>query len=56
VVLRDAAAGADARSGALKREIAELCREHLAKHKVPSMIHFVPTLAVSASGKLSRPA
>jgi acyl-coenzyme A synthetase/AMP-(fatty) acid ligase len=56
VVLRDEAAGAGARSEALKREIAELCRERLAKHKVPSMIHFVPTLAVSASGKLSRPA
>jgi acyl-coenzyme A synthetase/AMP-(fatty) acid ligase len=54
VVLRDEAAGADSRSGALKGEIAEFCRERLAKHKVPSMIHFVPTLAVSASGKLSR--
>jgi acyl-coenzyme A synthetase/AMP-(fatty) acid ligase len=57
VVLRDVPGGA-ADSGAdldaLKGEILELCREGLAKHKVPTAIRVVPTLAVAASGKLAR--
>jgi acyl-coenzyme A synthetase/AMP-(fatty) acid ligase len=39
----------------LTREITEACRRSLAPHKVPAMIRVVPTLEVSASGKLVRP-
>ena len=31
------------------------CRRALAPHKVPAMIRIVPSLEVSASGKLVRP-
>jgi acyl-coenzyme A synthetase/AMP-(fatty) acid ligase len=36
------------------REIIELCRRDLAPHKVPAAIRFVPTLPMSAKGKLLR--
>lgn len=39
----------------LTRELTEVCRRSLAPHKVPAMIRIVPTLEVSASGKLVRP-
>jgi acyl-CoA synthetase (AMP-forming)/AMP-acid ligase II len=39
----------------LTRELTEACRRALAPHKVPAMIRIVPTLEVSASGKLVRP-
>jgi acyl-coenzyme A synthetase/AMP-(fatty) acid ligase len=39
----------------LKRELTDRCRRALAPHKVPAMIRIVPTLEVSASGKLVRP-
>jgi len=56
VVLRDEAKadGAEARIGALRGEILDLCRARLAQHKVPAMIRFVPALSVAASGKLER--
>jgi len=54
VVLRDARDDGDAGLDALKSEILQLCREGLAKHKVPAAIRVVPTLAVAASGKLAR--
>jgi acyl-coenzyme A synthetase/AMP-(fatty) acid ligase len=56
VVLREQAKsdGADARIGALRGEILDLCRAGLAQHKVPAMIRFVPALLVAASGKLER--
>jgi acyl-coenzyme A synthetase/AMP-(fatty) acid ligase len=56
VVLREEAKadGADARIGALRGEILDLCRAGLAQHKVPAMIRFVPALSVAASGKLER--
>jgi acyl-coenzyme A synthetase/AMP-(fatty) acid ligase len=56
VVLREEAKadGADARIGALRGEILDLCRARLAQHKVPAMIRFVPALSVAASGKLER--
>jgi acyl-CoA synthetase (AMP-forming)/AMP-acid ligase II len=38
----------------LKREILEICRERLAKYKVPATIHFVQSLNISATGKLIR--
>jgi acyl-coenzyme A synthetase/AMP-(fatty) acid ligase len=56
VVLREqpGAGGADARTGALRGEILDLCRDRLAQHKVPAIVRFVPALSVAASGKLER--
>ncbi len=54
VVLREDADAEEARAGALKGEILDLCRARLAQHKVPAMIRFVPALSVAASGKLER--
>jgi len=53
-VLRDERDGEKARGDALKGEILQLCRDALAKHKVPATIRFVPALSVAASGKLAR--
>lgn len=39
----------------MRQEILGVCRAGLAAHKVPALIHFVTTLAVSPSGKLVRP-
>jgi acyl-coenzyme A synthetase/AMP-(fatty) acid ligase len=38
----------------VSRDILELCRDALARHKVPATISFVPSLAVAATGKLAR--
>jgi acyl-coenzyme A synthetase/AMP-(fatty) acid ligase len=40
---------------ALTKEIIEACRRTLPAHKVPAMIRIVPSLEVSAAGKLVRP-
>ncbi len=40
---------------AVKDEIIAACRRGLAPHKVPTSVRFVPSLEVSASGKLVRP-
>jgi acyl-coenzyme A synthetase/AMP-(fatty) acid ligase len=40
---------------ALTREIIEACRRTLPAHKVPAMVRIVPSLEVSAAGKLVRP-
>jgi acyl-coenzyme A synthetase/AMP-(fatty) acid ligase len=47
--------GAPPAAEVLTRELTERCRHSLAPHKVPAMIRIVPTLEVSASGKLVRP-
>jgi acyl-CoA synthetase (AMP-forming)/AMP-acid ligase II len=39
---------------ALQREILQFCRAELALYKVPVGINFVPTLAISQTGKLIR--
>ena len=39
----------------LVQEILEACRHTLPAHKVPAMVRIVPTLEVSAAGKLVRP-
>ena len=44
--------GADER---IRLEILEACRTTLPAHKVPALIRFVPSLEMSASGKLVRP-
>ena len=37
------------------RELTEHCKQALAAHKVPAMIRIVPSLEISAAGKLVRP-
>jgi acyl-coenzyme A synthetase/AMP-(fatty) acid ligase len=39
----------------IREEILAACRTTLAAHKVPAVIRFVPSLEMSASGKLVRP-
>jgi acyl-CoA synthetase (AMP-forming)/AMP-acid ligase II len=39
----------------VKREILTACRQAFPPHKVPSMLYEVPSLEISASGKLLRP-
>jgi len=39
----------------LKNELLDACRRKLAAHKVPAILRFVPTLELSAAGKLVRP-
>jgi acyl-coenzyme A synthetase/AMP-(fatty) acid ligase len=57
VVLADESdVGGERPQGAeLTREIIEACRRGLPAHKVPAMIRIVPSLEVSAAGKLVRP-
>lgn len=52
VVVRDAASG----TAGLEAEILHTCRQSLAAHKVPAMVRFVPTIELSAAGKLARTA
>jgi acyl-coenzyme A synthetase/AMP-(fatty) acid ligase len=46
--------GTDARKSEVKGEILALCRENLTQFKVPVAISFVPSLAMTNSGKLAR--
>jgi acyl-coenzyme A synthetase/AMP-(fatty) acid ligase len=46
--------GATATIQALKQELIEACRDALAAYKVPAAIRIVPSLDVTASGKLAR--
>jgi acyl-coenzyme A synthetase/AMP-(fatty) acid ligase len=39
----------------VKDELLQACRRVLAAHKVPAMLRFVPTLELTAAGKLVRP-
>ena len=52
VVLRDAPGAAGPAEA--EREILAICRQALAPHKVPAALRFVPSLDVSAAGKLLR--
>jgi acyl-coenzyme A synthetase/AMP-(fatty) acid ligase len=54
VVLRAQADSGKDRGAELKREILEACRNSLPQHKVPASIRFVPSLDVSATGKMVR--
>jgi acyl-coenzyme A synthetase/AMP-(fatty) acid ligase len=38
----------------LKQEILKVCGETLPRHKVPTVLNFVPSLAVAESGKIER--
>jgi acyl-coenzyme A synthetase/AMP-(fatty) acid ligase len=48
-------AQADADRDGLKDELLEACRRTLAAHKVPALLRFVPSLELTAAGKLVRP-
>jgi acyl-coenzyme A synthetase/AMP-(fatty) acid ligase len=52
VVLADG--GSAGRSDKIRNEILADCRASLASHKVPAVIRFVPSLDVTAAGKLAR--
>jgi acyl-CoA synthetase (AMP-forming)/AMP-acid ligase II len=54
VVLRAQPAGGNDRAAELKREILQVCRDRLPQHKVPAAIRIVPSLDVSATGKMAR--
>lgn len=41
---------------AVSASILEACRATLPAHKVPTMLRQVPSLEISSSGKLARPA
>jgi acyl-CoA synthetase (AMP-forming)/AMP-acid ligase II len=41
-------------TGEFEREIRQICREHLAAHKIPAIIRFVRTVGIAAAGKLAR--
>ncbi|HEX5461275.1 MAG TPA: AMP-binding protein [Steroidobacteraceae bacterium] len=57
VVLADAAGTSPEQAAGerIREEILAACRTTLAAHKVPAVIRFVPSLEMSASGKLVRP-
>jgi acyl-coenzyme A synthetase/AMP-(fatty) acid ligase len=57
VVLADGVGGGQPAPSAeaLTRELTDACRRSLAPHKVPATIRIVPSLEVSAAGKLVRP-
>ncbi|MGZ5872611.1 MAG: ANL family adenylate-forming protein [Bradyrhizobium sp.] len=44
----------ESRSDEIRNKILADCRAHLAPHKVPAMIKFVPALDITAAGKLAR--
>ncbi len=48
------AEGEAARQTKLKAEILQICREALPSHKVPVLLRFATSLAVTAAGKLDR--
>jgi len=55
VVLKDVDAAATAeRRGVLRDEILAICRARLERHQAPAAIEFVPSLELTASGKLAR--
>jgi acyl-coenzyme A synthetase/AMP-(fatty) acid ligase len=53
VVLK-AESGAGANVAGFTREILQICHEHLAPHKIPATIRFVPALEIADAGKLAR--
>jgi acyl-coenzyme A synthetase/AMP-(fatty) acid ligase len=56
VVLSDSQSAIDAEAAEkVKGELLNACRSTLAAHKVPALLRFVPSLELSAAGKLVRP-
>ncbi len=54
VLLKDPSSAEGEQSRELQQIIRRFCRESLAPHKVPAAISFVPSLAISETGKLVR--
>jgi acyl-coenzyme A synthetase/AMP-(fatty) acid ligase len=54
VVLKEATEPAVGRVAELKQEILNICRETLPRHKVPTVLNFVPILVVAETGKIAR--
>jgi acyl-coenzyme A synthetase/AMP-(fatty) acid ligase len=54
VVVVDVVLSAGVGSKALEAEILERCRNTLAPYKVPAAVRVVPSLQISAAGKLIR--
>ncbi len=54
VVRAEQGVGAVPSDGELSAQLLERCRGQLAAHKVPAVVQFVPSLPVSAAGKLVR--
>ena len=44
----------EADDGTLREQILKACRDRLERHKVPAILRFVPSLALTAGGKLLR--
>jgi acyl-coenzyme A synthetase/AMP-(fatty) acid ligase len=55
VVLSDPEATGAVNHESVKEELLQACRRALAAHKVPAMLRFVPSLELTAAGKLVRP-
>jgi acyl-CoA synthetase (AMP-forming)/AMP-acid ligase II len=53
IVLKDASQP-EYRDALIKNEILDLCRQHLAQHEIPVIIHYVSSVGVADTGKLSR--
>jgi acyl-coenzyme A synthetase/AMP-(fatty) acid ligase len=54
VVLKEESDASVGRVAGLKQEILNICREALPRHKVPTVLNFVPILALAESGKIDR--
>lgn len=54
VLLKEPRSSEGTQAVELQQTIKQFCRESLAPHKVPTMIRFVPALAISETGKLVR--
>jgi acyl-coenzyme A synthetase/AMP-(fatty) acid ligase len=55
VLAEDAAPADDPAAERMKAELLEYCRRTLPAHKVPTALRFVPSLELTAAGKLVRP-
>jgi acyl-coenzyme A synthetase/AMP-(fatty) acid ligase len=55
VVLAEAENSAPEALEPIKKDLLDACRRQLAAHKVPAILRFVPTLELTAAGKLVRP-
>src|ERR1700677_2300401 len=51
----DTATRAEGSAEGIKSELLQACRQALPAHRVPAMLRLVPTLELSAAGKLVRP-
>jgi acyl-coenzyme A synthetase/AMP-(fatty) acid ligase len=55
VVVAEVVLAGEPDTEALKGELLDACRRALPAHKVPASLRFVPSLELTAAGKLVRP-